>query len=117
NPDRIYAYGRRDGLVSFRWDGTDMKSHLKVTGPMPPIANVSGASMTLDAGLDHDASRRWMGGGAAHMVFGDDDPSEPNPAPQAPAAALVMMAPKGDLALAMVGMDLYTVTVPEVGAT
>jgi Tol biopolymer transport system component len=28
SPDRIFAYGRRDGLVSFRWDGTDMKSHL-----------------------------------------------------------------------------------------
>ena len=118
NPERIYAYGRRDGLVSFRWDGTDMRSHLKVTGPMPPSETVSGGgqSMTLDAGLDHDASRRWSGGRAAHAVFGDDDPAEPNPVPQAPPAALVMMAPKGDLALAQVGMDLYTVTVPQLGS-
>ena len=36
NPDRIYAYGPRDGLVSFRWDGTDLRSHIKVTGPMLP---------------------------------------------------------------------------------
>ena len=25
-----------DGLVSFRWDGTDIKPHLRVTGPLPP---------------------------------------------------------------------------------
>ncbi|NKB87667.1 MAG: amidohydrolase family protein [Acidobacteria bacterium] len=37
--DRIYMYGR-DGLVSIRWDGTDQKEHLKVTGP--PIPGFSG---------------------------------------------------------------------------
>ena len=53
-----------------------------------------------------------MGGSLARSaVFGDDDPAEPNP-PQPPAASLVMMAPKGDQALAQVGMDIYTVTVP-----
>jgi Tol biopolymer transport system component len=35
--NRIYAYGFNDGLVSMRWDGTDVKSILKVTGPMPPV--------------------------------------------------------------------------------
>ena len=116
NPDRIFAYGRRDGLVSFRWDGTDMKSHLKVTGPMPPQVNVPGAAMTLDAGIEHEESKRMMGGRASRLVFGDDDPAEPNAPPQPPAAALVMMAPKGDQALAMVDMNIYTVTVPQVGA-
>ena len=28
---------------SFRWDGTDMKSHIKVTGPLPPQVTVSGS--------------------------------------------------------------------------
>ncbi|HEX7118661.1 MAG TPA: amidohydrolase family protein [Longimicrobiales bacterium] len=32
DPDRIFAYGR-DGLVSMRWDGTDRKEHVVVTGP------------------------------------------------------------------------------------
>jgi Tol biopolymer transport system component len=113
NPERIYAYGRRDGLVSFRWDGTDMKSHLKVTGPLPPQLN---SPTTLDAGLVESASRRWVGGRAARMVFGDDDPTEPTP-PTPPAASLVLMAPRGDQALAMVGMDFYVVTVPQVGPT
>jgi len=118
NPDRIYAYGRRDGLVSFRWDGTDMKSHLKVTGPMPPNAGVAsaGASTTLDAGLVARESRQSLGGRSANQFLGDDDPTEPNP-PTPPSASLVMMAPRGDQALAMVGMDLYSVTVAQVGAT
>ena len=37
--------------------------------------------------------------------------------PQPPPASLVMMSPNGDQALAMVGMDIYTVAVPQVGAT
>ncbi|MDP1860109.1 MAG: amidohydrolase family protein [Gemmatimonadaceae bacterium] len=117
NPDRIFAYGGRDGLVSFRWDGTDLKTHLRVTGPMQPGA---GTPMTLDAGLDDKASRS-MGGRASRpvssqlpSVFGDD-PLEPTP-PVPPPAAVVLMAPKGDQALAMVGMDFYVVTIPQIGS-
>ena len=39
DPSRIYLYSGGndgDGLVSMRWDGTDIKSHLKVTGGKPP---------------------------------------------------------------------------------
>lgn len=118
NAERIYAYGR-EGLVSFRWDGTDLKTHLKVTGPMPPGAG--GSPMTLDAALDAKAGENWIGGRAARPAQEDAhpthlDPTEPAP-PQPPPASLVIMAPTGDQALAMVGMNLYTVTVPEVGAT
>ena len=38
NPDRIYLYDNEDGLVSIRWDGTDEKGHVKVTGAKPPGA-------------------------------------------------------------------------------
>ncbi len=36
--DRVYLYAGRAGLVSLRWDGTDLKEHLKVTGPPIPGA-------------------------------------------------------------------------------
>ncbi len=36
DPDRIYAYSGQDGLVSFRWDGTDERSIVKVTGKTVP---------------------------------------------------------------------------------
>ncbi|HVX38741.1 MAG TPA: amidohydrolase family protein [Gemmatimonadaceae bacterium] len=118
NPDRIYAYGRRDGLVSFRWDGTDMKSLIKVTGPMPPGATIPGTATTLDAGLVEEAAKQRFGGREARPVeAAAADPAEPQTPPQPPAASLVMMAPKGDQAFALVGMDIYTVTVPEVGPT
>jgi imidazolonepropionase-like amidohydrolase len=35
---RVYVYETGDGLVSVRWDGTDRKAHVKVTGFMPPGA-------------------------------------------------------------------------------
>lgn len=33
---RVYAYVGGRGLVSMRWDGTDVKTHLRVTGAAPP---------------------------------------------------------------------------------
>lgn len=129
--ERIYAYGRGEGLASFRWDGTDLKTHLRVTGPLPPGA---GGGLTLDAGLDAQAAR--MSGGRfarplavrdpapydvranaampAHLDEGDGE-MENNPTP--PSAGLILISPRGDLALAAVGMDFYVVTIPQAGAT
>ncbi len=38
DPYRIYLYSDSLGLISIRWDGTDPKTYLKVTGPKPPGA-------------------------------------------------------------------------------
>jgi imidazolonepropionase-like amidohydrolase/Tol biopolymer transport system component len=72
---RIYMYGGGRGLVSMRWDGTDIKTHVRVTSAPPP------------------GSQGGQGGNAS----------------------LVMMAPRGDQALAQVNSDLYIVTVPVIG--
>lgn len=69
--DRIYAHQGGTGLISMRWDGTDVREHVQVRG------------------------------GAAAGASG-----------QGPAAGLIMMAPVGDQAMALVGNQLYTVTVP-----
>ena len=95
---RIYAYGFNDGLVSFRWDGTDVKQIVKVTGPLPS-GGVLEMQEQLRSGVDLPMPRYEL---------------EPT-APQPPPAGLVMMAPKGDRALAQVGNDIYVVTVPFVG--
>lgn len=68
--DRIYAFQGGTGLISMRWDGTDVREHVQVRG-----------------------------GAAAG-------------AGQGPTAGLIMMAPVGDQAMALVGNQLYTVTVP-----
>ena len=113
---RIFAYSGSGGLQSFRWDGTDLKTHLRVTGPLPPNAggNLDAALVAKESqfnSVDGSAS----GGGRPHFGTHLDD-AEPAP-PSAPPAAMILMAPTGDQALAMVGMDFYTITVPQVGAT
>jgi Tol biopolymer transport system component len=110
DPDRIYSYGavptdgppapgqpRTVALMSTRWDNTDLKEHLRVTWRLPVVPDAWEASRTSDVLMPRDWSR------------------EPQ-VPRVP-ADLVMMAPKGDLALAQVNNDLYVVTVPMVGGT
>ncbi len=110
---RIFAYSAGGGLQSFRWDGTDLKTHLRVTGPMPPNAgNLDGALVAREARLN-------FGGRSARPVSQGmhlDDGHDLEPTPSAPPASLIIMSPNGDEALATVGMDLYTVTVPQAGA-
>ncbi|MHB1328047.1 MAG: amidohydrolase family protein, partial [Gemmatimonadales bacterium] len=105
--ERIYAYSPADGLVSFRWDGTDQRSHLKVTAPTGPVGSAP----------DFETMLRMAGNPtpANSQLDLHPDPSETG-AP-APPAGLVIMAPSGDQALAYVGMDVYLVTVPQVGGT
>jgi Tol biopolymer transport system component len=102
-PNRIYAYGFTEGLVSFRWDGTDVRAHLRVTGPPLP-----------SPGDPHPDEFELL----PRRVFpvpADALRVHPAEAGGPPPAGLVMIAPQGDQALAQVGMDLYTVTVPKVG--
>jgi len=39
NPDRIYLYSSNEGLVSFRFDGTDEKVHLQVEGAQESLGS------------------------------------------------------------------------------
>jgi Tol biopolymer transport system component len=107
--DRVYSYGSIPGdtarpgqpapvgLVSTRWDGTDLKRHVRVLWRLPVTAAAWQVSDNSDLLMPRDFSR------------------EPQ-IPQVP-AGLVVMAPRGDLALAVVNRDLYVVTVPLVGGT
>jgi hypothetical protein len=105
DPDRIYAYSPFEGLVSFRWDGTDAKSHLRVAGAPSP------------GGTPHEEEyevlpRRVFPFTKAEVTLDNDgmEPSMPGPP-----AGLVMMAPRGDYALAQVGSDIYAVMIPQIG--
>lgn len=89
--NRIYMYHGGKGLISMRWDGTDEKELLKVSG-----------IMTYPA-LIHD-----------HAMYMEGGPSEPQRRPSN--AEYILMAPKGDKALAKITNNVYIVTVPPVGA-
>ncbi|HWP38512.1 MAG TPA: amidohydrolase family protein [Gemmatimonadales bacterium] len=104
---RIYSYGLIPGetfqpgqpapvaLVSTRWDNTDVKRHLRVMWRIPITAAGWEVSDTSDLLMPRDFTR------------------EPQ-IPQFP-VDLVVMAPRGDLALAQVNNDVYVVTVPQIG--
>jgi imidazolonepropionase-like amidohydrolase/Tol biopolymer transport system component len=107
---RIFAYSPVDGLVSFRWDGTDVKQHLRVVGPPPPfgIPHPEDAAMPLPRRLDRMPAD-------ALKVSGVLDEADLEQGPMPTPAGLVLIAPRGDQAMAQVGMDLYAITVPAVG--
>lgn len=85
--DRIYLYGNK-GLSSIRWDGTDEKVHVKVTG-------ITTFPAVLDECLVHEEERE--------------------PTPQPSNASLITMAPDGDEALAQINFEIYMVKIPVVG--
>ncbi|NNM34573.1 MAG: amidohydrolase family protein, partial [Gemmatimonadetes bacterium] len=104
DPDRIYAYGFQ-GLVSFRWDGTDVKTHIRVVG-VPAAGAISphgGEPVAMPrrvfpVGETPDVSQAGLEG-----------------QPFVPPAALVQISPTGERAFAQVGSDIYTVAIPQVG--
>lgn len=89
--DRIFLFSNQKGLLSIRWDGTDEKVHLKVTGIMT-------------YGSTPEETMHCM------MV---ESATEPQREPSA--ADVIKMAPKGDQALAQINNDVYVITVPKTG--
>ncbi|TRX58679.1 amidohydrolase family protein [Fulvivirga sp. M361] len=88
--DRIYLYGEK-GLSSIRWDGTDEKEIVKITGI-----------------TTFGAERDELG---HHILV--ETANEPKKKPSK--ASLILMAPEGDKAIAMVHNEIYTITIPKVG--
>jgi len=111
DPDRIYSYGSVPAtpdpfnpaaavfgglaLVSTRWDNTDLKQHLRVSWKLPITPS-------------YEFSR------TSDLVKPRDWTKEPS-VPQAP-ADLIMMAPRGDRAMALANGHVYVVTVVRTGA-
>jgi Tol biopolymer transport system component len=119
-PERLYAYSPFQGLVSFRWDGTDVKAHLQVRGingpssaglleehewvPIPRrVFPVEGSIMRgdrPDAGSTGEA--------------GHEGPPLETGGPGQP-AGLILISPRGGEAVAQVGNQIYSVGIPAVG--
>jgi Tol biopolymer transport system component/imidazolonepropionase-like amidohydrolase len=88
--DRIYMYHGGKGLVSIRWDGSDEKAHLKVTG-----------ITTYGTAFEE------------HCMMVE---SEREPQREPSNAQLIQMAPEGDQAFAQINNEIYVVTVAKIGA-
>ena len=99
-PTRIFAYSPIEGLVSFRWDGTDVKQHLQVRGAPNPFG-----------GTPHPEDWQFMPRRVFPMATADLTAAAMEAGGPSP-ADLVMMAPRGNRALAQIGKDIYTVDIP-----
>ncbi|HTL04531.1 MAG TPA: amidohydrolase family protein [Gemmatimonadales bacterium] len=94
---RIYAFdfSGTGGLISMRWDGTDVKQHLRALGPLPFT-------------LTEPAGGRL---GDVLMPKQDREPTTLTGFPAGP----IWMAPKGDQALVAYNNDFYVVSIPKTG--
>ena len=97
--DRIYLSGFQ-GLSSIRWDGTDPKQHVTITG-----ITVFGSNPADQ----HDL----YGQRKPDVLPMDLGPKENNPPSR---ATWIRMSPEGNKALAQVNNDLFVVTVPKLGS-
>ncbi|MFN7792015.1 MAG: amidohydrolase, partial [Cyclobacteriaceae bacterium] len=88
--DRIYLYNGQKGLLSIRWDGTDEKAHLRVTG-----ITVYGSVLMADNCMLNE--------------------SEMETAQEPSIADVIKIAPEGDKALAQINNEIYVITIPKTG--
>ncbi len=108
DPERIYSYGltpaeagpRTIALVSTRWDNTDPRTHLRVTWRLPITSTAYEYSTESDLVMPRDFSLEQLG---------------EEPGGIQTSANMVVMAPQGDVALALVQRDVYVITVPQIG--
>ncbi|THD66728.1 amidohydrolase [Robertkochia marina] len=97
--DRIYL-NKGKKLLSIRWDGTDEKEHLELSG-----ITTYGSSI-LDV-HDHTGGHNLLP--SAEARADDDDKSS--------APSEMYISPDGKKVLAKINNDLYTVTLPKFGKT
>lgn len=93
--DRIYLNSGNGTLLSMRWDGTDEKEHIRITGITTAGFNEMGTNYP-----------------SPEMLHPEESAKENNPPSN---AGMISMAPEGDQAMALINNDIYIVTVPKVG--
>lgn len=88
--DRIYLYNGEKGLLSIRWDGSDEKQLVKITG-----------ITTYGSAYEEN-----------HCMLVEST-TEPKREPSN--ASVIKMAPEGDKAFAQINNEIYVVTIPKTG--
>jgi Tol biopolymer transport system component len=99
NNDRIYLNHPEKGLVSIRWDGTDEKAHLKVTG----ITTYGSSDIFGIAHDDHEHAALPIAEEGWREQKKASKPSE------------IRIAPDGKRALAKINNDIYVMALPKLG--
>lgn len=122
--ERIYLNGGGGTLLSIRWDGTDSKTHARVTG-ITTFGTIADGDANDHSGHDHApeplTGKEYVMGRYMPVT----DPVNNCMLPQSAAnresvtmpssAGVILMAPVGDQAIAQVNNNIYVVTIPETG--
>ncbi|MDF2156732.1 amidohydrolase family protein [Algoriphagus sp. CAU 1675] len=123
DPSRIYLNGPGGALMSVKWDGTDEKTHVKITG-ITPFGSAADPHADHDHGpLEEVSTVRYVMGmpisnaDAVNYCMLPEGSSSREPQMRPSSASTILMAPEGNLALAQVNNNVYVVTVPTVGKT
>jgi WD40 repeat protein len=98
--DRIYLNHGSKGLISIRWDGTDEKEHLQLTG-------ITTYGSSVDMIHAHD--------GTHNLLPDTEDACPEQNKPSTPSE--IRISPDGNTALAKIANDVYSVTIPKYGQT
>jgi Tol biopolymer transport system component len=111
---RIYLNGNGGTLISIKWDGTDTKTHAKITG-------ITTYGSVADADGEHGKKNtyvmgKYMGGfNSVNHCMLPENASSREPQNMPTPAGVILMAPVGNQALAQVNNNVYVVTIPEAG--
>ncbi|RXK60862.1 amidohydrolase [Lacibacter luteus] len=117
---RIFLNAGGGTLMSIRWDGTDTKVYVRITG-----ITTYGTVADADDHSNHEHTtvnsntyvmgKSMMKADPVNYCMLPEGASSREPQNLPSSADIILMAPEGNLALAQVNNNVYVVTVPETG--
>lgn len=119
---RVFLNAPGGTLISIRWDGTDPKTHVRITG----ITTYGTATDAHDhshgskdesvaSSINYVMGRPIMKADPVNYCMLPEGVSGREPQNMPTAAGTILMAPVGNQALAQVNNNIYVVTIPETG--
>jgi len=117
---RIFLNAGGGTLMSIRWDGTDPKVYVRITGitTYGAVADADDHSNHEHASINSNAyvmGKAMMKTDPLNYCMLPEGASSREPQNLPSSADIILMAPEGNLALAQVNNNVYVVTVPETG--
>ena len=118
--ERIFLNAGGGTLMSIRWDGTDPKVYVRITGitTYGSIADADDHSNHEHVAVNSNAyvmGKAMMKTDPLNYCMLPEGASSREPQNLPSSADIILMAPEGNLALAQVNNNVYVVTVPETG--
>jgi Tol biopolymer transport system component len=113
---RVFLNGPGGSLLSIRWDGTDEKTHVKISG-ITTYGSTPEGDGHAGHSLQYQMGRPILGADPLNHCMLPESSSSREPQNLPSPAGTILMAPVGDKAIAQVNNNIYVVTVPEAGKT